>query len=159
MTSIQCWMCQGYGHRASASPHKAKIGKGGKGGGRSKSTGKGGKGIAKPQIKDKAKGKKGDGKAKGGGGGGGSSVFAGGAATTTADDGGDFDVDFDDDDGVSTTDSEDSSSDYKGQQAAGEEEPREIDDAAICQSVTKLKRGLRWVKLADGTRRHNKKAV
>ena len=34
-----------------------------------------------------------------------------------------------------------------------------IDDVAICQAVTKLKRDLRGMKLADGTRRHSKKDV
>ena len=78
--------------------------------------------------------------------------FAGGAGTKTVDD---EDEDFDDD---STTASEDSSSDYQSHQAA-EEEHHEIDDAAICEAVVKLKRDLRAMKLADGTRRHSKKDV
>jgi len=34
-----------------------------------------------------------------------------------------------------------------------------IDDVAVCMAETKLKRDLRGMKLADGTRRHSKKAV
>ena len=106
-------------------------------------------GDSKPRDKDKDK--KGDGKGKGGGGGGKGSGFAGGAGTTTVED----DEDLDDD---STTASEDNSSDYQSRQAA-EEEHHEIDDAAICEAVTKLKRYLRGMKLADGTRRHSTKEV
>ena len=132
LTSVQCWTCQEFGHRANKCPKKTTKGKGGKGGGKGK--GKGGKG-------------------KGKGGGGKGSGFAGGAGTKAVED--DEDEDFDDD---STTASEDSSSDYQSHQAA-EEEHHEIDDAAICEAVVKLKRDLRAMKLADGTRRHSKKDV
>ncbi len=118
-------------------------------------TGKGkGKGNDKPKVNGKpnVNGKGGGGKGKGGGRGNG---FAGGATTTTT-------MHLDDDD--SDISSEDSSFDYKGRQAAEEEEfyeaPHgEIDDVAVCEAVTKLKRDLRGMKLADGTRRHSKKAV
>ena len=132
LTSVQCWTCQEFGHRANKCPKKTTKGKGGKGGGKGK--GKGGKG-------------------KGKGGGGKGSGFAGGAGTKAVED--DEDEDFDDD---STTASEDSSSDYQSHQAA-EEEHHEIDDAAICEAVVKLERDLRAMKLADGTRRHSKKDV
>ena len=157
LSQIQCWACQKYGHRANTCPQKKtdQGSKGSKVGGKGKSTGKyTGKGKSKGKSHDKPKdnGKGGGGKGKGGGR---SNGFAGGAKTTTT-------MHHDDDD--SDTSSEDSSFDYKGRQAAEEEEyfeaPHgEIDDVAVCMAVTKLKQDLRGMKLADGTRRHSKKAV